>query len=106
MFLRRLPPHLQRSVDRFREDPHAFFGRSPEDKAFFIEQLSCWVDQQFYPPHPSMVRVHALSLSNQEKLALETLALRFLRKLIFPEYPEVIPPNSWEWFTYRFFKSD
>ena len=105
MYHRPFPLHIQRTVDRFRNNPSEFFQRSPEDKAFFIEQISCWVDQQLHPPHPNMIRVHALSMTLQEKIALETLALRFLRKLIFPDFPEVTPPDSWEWFTYRFFKS-
>ena len=105
MFNRQLPPHLQRTVDLFRVNPMIFFRRSPADKAFFLEQVSCWIDQQFVPPHPGLIRVNALSLSTEERLALETLILRFVRKLIFPYYPEVVPPDSWEWFTYRFLKN-
>lgn len=101
----RPPRHLHRLIVRFREHPVEFFQRPLADKEFFIEQLSSWLDFQFQPPHPEIVRARALTMSGQNKIVLETEILRFLRNFVFRETPDLEPPSSMNWFIFRFLRS-
>ena len=104
MFSDRPPWHLQRLIERFREHPVEFFRRPPADKEFFIEQLASWVDRQFQPPHPEIIRARALTMSTRNRIILETEILRFLRNLVFQDQPHLTPPLAMNWFIYRFLR--
>ena len=98
----RPPVHIQRQIFRFRNDPPSFYSRSIPEKEFFMTRLSNWFDSQFQPPHPSIIRLRALTMTHRERIDLEMKVLRFLRKYVFPDFPETAIPDSIDWFTYRF----
>ena len=99
------PRHLQRTVDSIRANPLNFYRRSESDKRFFLEQICLWLDNQFQAQSPLQIRLRALSMNPTAQVSLEIRMTRFIRSIIFPDFPPEPLPLANDWFTYRFLQS-
>ena len=83
----------------------SFFRRSRADKQFFIEQFCLWLDNHFHAQSPEQIRLRALSLSLFARIELEARMMRYVRFLVFPNFPFEEVPSASDWFTFRFLQS-
>lgn len=96
------PRHLRRTLNIIRTNPIDFYRRTEADKKFFLEQFCLWLDNHFQAQSPEHIRLRALSLNMISRVHLEARMLRFVRFLVFPDFPSEQTPSAADWFTFRY----